>query len=84
MVSGNSKEKNVTISFEILSKLLNEAKGKNSIDLVKQLGTRVNNDAKVVKPKNHQMPTLQHLEGRFRETKHGLSQGQRLDMFSLV
>ncbi len=57
MVSGNSKEKNVTISFEILSKLLSEAKGKSSIDLMKQLGTRVNSDAKVVKPKN---PTKAH------------------------
>jgi hypothetical protein len=34
-----------------LNKLLSEAKGKGSIDLVKQLGTKVSSDAKVVKPK---------------------------------
>jgi hypothetical protein len=52
VVNGSSKEKNVTSSFQILNKLLSEAKGKGSTNLVKQLGTRVNNDVKVVKPKN--------------------------------
>lgn len=41
----------MTISFEILSKLLSKAKGKGSTNLVKQLGTKVSSDAKVVKPK---------------------------------
>jgi hypothetical protein len=49
VVSGSSKEQTMTISFEILSKLLSEAKGKGSTDLVKQLGTKVSSDVKAKK-----------------------------------
>jgi len=35
VVNGSSKEQTMTISFEILNKLLNEGKGKGSTNLVK-------------------------------------------------
>jgi hypothetical protein len=50
VVRGSFKEQITTISFEILNKLLSEAKGKGSTNLVKQLGTKLNSDVKVIKP----------------------------------